>query len=124
MHFPNRVPSSDAIRSFRARHRELAYRASQNVSMARLAADNPKHMGSLKEVILKIQTEFPEVLRDPQKIWNWDETAVCGEYGRKVKCFTSSSSKQGGARLGIKDPGKHLTAGLAVAACGNIASLF
>lgn len=122
--FTNRVPSSDAIRSFRARHRELAYRASQNVSMARIAAENLTHMGSLKEVILKLRNEFPEVLRDPRKIWNWDETAVCGEYGRKVKCFTSSSSKQGGTRLSIRDPGKHLTAGLAVAACGNVAPLF
>ena len=62
--FSNCVPSFDARRSFRARHRELAYRASQNVSMSRLAAENPAHMGSLKEVILQLQEEFPEVLRD------------------------------------------------------------
>ena len=60
--FSNSVLSSDAIRSFRARYRELAYRASQNVSMARLA-----HMDSLKEVIFKLQKEFPGVLKDPQK---------------------------------------------------------
>ena len=67
-----------------------------------------------------LKKQFPEVFSDPGKVWNWDETAVSGAYGRKIRCFTPSSSTHGGARRGVKDPGKHVTAGIAVAACGNI----
>lgn len=122
--FSKGVPSSDAVWSFRACHRELTYRTSQCVSLSRLEAEKPSHIASLRDVIVDLQKPFPVVFLDPRKIWNWDETAVCGEYGRNFKCFTSSLQRQGGSGLGIKDAGKHLTAGLAVTACGNIAPLF
>ena len=38
--FSRGVPSSDAIRSFRARHREITFRTAEQVSSARLAAEN------------------------------------------------------------------------------------
>ena len=41
-----------------------------------------------------------------------------------MRCCTSSKTHSGGARRAIRDAGKHVTAGIAVAACGNIASLF
>ena len=59
---------------------------------------------------------------DPQ-IWNWDETAVCGEYGHETKCVGSSRNNQGGARWEIKDPGEQLTAGIAMSASENVAPL-
>ena len=49
---------------------------------------------------------------------------MSGEYGRKVRCYTSSGTHSGDSRRSIKDAGKHVTAGIAMAACGNIASLF
>ena len=70
--FSNGVPSSDAIRSFRARHMELTFRASEQVSSARLAAQNPTHIGTLKGVIQKLQKKYPGLFSDPRKIWNWE----------------------------------------------------
>lgn len=81
--FRRGVPSPDAIRSFRARHRELAYRVSENVSAARLAAENVSHFGSLHAVLQHVCSEFPEFKMDPKVVWNYDETAVLGEYGKK-----------------------------------------
>lgn len=57
-------------------------------------------------------------------MWKWDQTTISGEYGRKIFCFTSSRSNHGGARRELKEIGKHLTAGIAVAACGKIVPLF
>ena len=44
--FSNGVPSSDAIRSFRARHREMTFPTAEQVSSARLAAEI-KHISGL-----------------------------------------------------------------------------
>lgn len=111
------MPSSDTIRSFRAQYRQFTYRAAKQVPSARLAAQLAAHLGSLKTIIEKLTTEFPDVLSNRRNIWNWNETAASGEYGREVKFFTSSHSTQGGAQRGIKYVGKHLKAGIAVAAC-------
>lgn len=118
------VPSADTIRAFRARNRSLAYRVAENVSNARLSAQTHEHFATLERELRKIEAEDPSLFLDPRRIWNWDETAVSGEYGRKTRCYASSTSNSGGARRSVRDPGKHVTAGLAVAACGNIAPLF
>ena len=49
---------------------------------------------------------------------------MCGEHGHQTECFVSSSSNEGGARRGIKDPDTHLTLGIAVSACRNITLLY
>ena len=122
--FARGLPSPDAIRSFRARNRSLPYRVAENVSSSRLEAENPAHVLTLKLAFEKIEQDHPGIFSDLRRIWNWDETAVSGEYGRKVRCYTSSSTHSGGSRRSIKDAGKHVTAGIAVAACRNIAPLF
>ena len=66
--FSNGVLSSDAIRSFRARHQALTFRAAEKVSSARLAPQNLGHIGTLKIVFQNLKKQFPEVFSDPRKI--------------------------------------------------------
>ena len=122
--YANVLPSPDAIRSFRARNRSLAYRVAENVTTARLAAENLPHISSLKRALQQVEHDYPGIFSEPSRIWNWDETAVLGEYGKKVRCYASATTHSGGARRSIRDSGKHVTAGIAVAACGSIAPLF
>ena len=53
------LPSPDHIRSFRARNRSLAYCVAENVSSARLAAENQSHVLTLKQVFEKVEQEHP-----------------------------------------------------------------
>ena len=122
--YPTGLPSADTVRAFRACNRSLAYRVVEKVSSARLSAQNYAHIAILERELKKIDQDDPTLFLDPRRIWNWDKTAVSGEYGRKVRCYASSNTHHGGARKSIEDPGKHVTAGIAVAACGNIAPLF
>lgn len=62
------VPSPEAICSFRARHRELAFRISESVSAERLAAENVTHFGSLHAVLHNDRTEFPEFRNHPKRV--------------------------------------------------------
>ena len=71
-----------------------------------------------------MEGDYPGIFSEPSRIWNWDATAVMGEYGKKVRCYASAATHSGCARRSIRDSGKYVTAGIAVAACGNIAPLF
>ena len=72
--------------------------AAEKVSSSRIAARNTVHTGTIQTVIQSLQKQFRE--------------------------FTSSNCNHGEARKGVKDPGKHLTAGIAVSVSGNIPTLF
>ena len=62
------LPSLAAIRSFRARNRSLAYRNSENITAARLGAENTSPVATLKEVLLKIGKKHPGILEDPNRL--------------------------------------------------------
>lgn len=122
--FKKGMPSDDALRSFRARNRALTMRKSENVLPVKLAAQNYKHVLTFKSILQRVDREHPGLLKDPERIWNWDETSVLPEFGKLTKCYAPSSSNRGGARVTVKDHGKHVTAGLAASASGRIAPPF
>jgi len=122
--FTNGVPSDAALRSFRARNRSITLRGAENIVGARLAAENYEHVQSLKTVLKEVQEKHPSIFSDPRRVWNWDETSAAAEYGTKLRCYAPASGNQGGARRAAKDHGRHVTAGIAVSAVGDIAPLF
>ena len=63
--YANGLPSSDAIRSFRARNRSLAYRVAENVSSARLAAENQSHIMTLENALKRVEENHPGMFGPP-----------------------------------------------------------
>lgn len=122
--FRQGTPSSDAIRSFRARNRALIYRSAENVLPIRLAAEKYARVKSLKDVLQILLQKRPALFSDPHRTWNWDETSVLAEYGKNIKCFTPANANRGGTKLTIKDHGKHVTDEITVSAAGDVAPLF
>ena len=82
--YEEKLPSPDTIRRFRARNLDLTFRVAGNVSAARLDAENGAHIDSLRITLMQVAKETPGILDDPRRIWNWDETAVLGELGKKL----------------------------------------
>lgn len=123
-HYVTGLPYSDTIRTFRAQNISLAYLVSTNVSYVRLLAQNHNHVTALKISLKKIEEQYSSIFSDRIQIWNRDETAVSGDDGRKVRFFASSYTNSGGSTRSIRDTRKHVTAVIAIAACGNIAHYF
>lgn len=73
------LPSSDTIRRFRARNRDLTFGVAEKVPAPRLDSENGAYIDSLRITLMQVAKENPGILDDPRRIWNWDETAVSGE---------------------------------------------
>lgn len=112
------VPSSEAIYSFRARHREMSSRISGSVSAHRLAAANVSHFGSLHEVLRNKCTQIPEFRNNSKGVWNTMQWKCWKRKGRP-RCYTASQSCSSGTSLTVEDTGKILTPGIAIAADGK-----
>ena len=93
------------------------------VTSAGLSAQNRAHLLTLKTVLTDVDKTYPGLPSDPRKTWNWDEMAILCEYGTTMRCYASASHIHGGARRSVRDSGKHVTSGIAIASCGNIAPL-
>lgn len=82
------------------------------------------HFLTLKTVLKDVDKIYPGLVSDPRKIWNWDETTILYESGKKTRFHASASHNLGVARRSVRDSGKHVTAGITIAACGKISPLF
>ena len=118
--YVNGVPSDEAIRSFRSRHRDLTFRAQENKERVKLHAESVSHIQPFFDIINDIGKNHPGMLTNPNRIWNLDETAVDGRYGKREKVFLSSDSHHGGfvACSTNKASQKHITAVVCVSASG------
>lgn len=81
----NSLPYSDTIRSFRARHRELAYSHQEDKDNAKLKAENYYPYGHLFQMLHRVEVSNPGLLQDPDRVWNMDETSIDAEHGRREK---------------------------------------
>lgn len=124
--FANDLPSDAAIRSFRARHRELTFRAQENKEIANISAENETHIKPFFDIIAGIGERSEGLLSNPNFIWNLDETAVDATFGKKEKVFTSSKSHHGGYKACSTQYAsqKHITAVVCVSASGLCAPPF
>ena len=115
-------PSDDVIRSFRARHRELTFRKSENKEVAKIRGNIYEHVKKYVDVFLIVDKQCPGMRQDPGRFWNMDETSVDVEFGEREKFFTTSASHSGGYNA-VKQGGigKNITAVFAVSAFGLIA---
>lgn len=119
--FPHNTPSNDTIRAFRARHREITYRATENKEVAKLNAERKSHVQPFFDIIADIGGRNEGLLTDGSRIWNLDETSVDFTYGKREKSFTSSGSNHGGFKKckTLYSSNKHISALVAVSAAGH-----
>ena len=118
------APSSAAIRTYRAKNRDITYRRTENKDAAKLRAENHDHIESLAHRLREIATNHGGIFDNPLPIWNLDEMHVDGEFGERVKVFSGSRSHHGGFTAVQKGSGRHMTAVIAAAASGHLAPLF
>ena len=118
--YKNGIPSDEALRSFSCRHLELTFRAQQNKERGKLQAESLSNVQPIFDIINNIGRKNPEILNNPNRIWNLDETAVDATYGKREKVFTSSKNNEGGfiACSTNKASQKHITAVICVSASG------
>ena len=118
--YKNGIPSDEALRSFRSRHRDLTFRAQENKERAKLHAESVSHVQPFFDIINNVGRKTPEMLNNPNRIWNVDETDVDATYGKREKVFTCSKSNHGGfvACSTNKASQKHITAVICVSASG------
>lgn len=124
--FPNVIPSDEAIRNFRARHREITYRAHENKDLSKRRGENYEHVKTYVDVLRHLDRDFPGMLHDGDRVWNMDETSVDIEFGQKLKAFVAANSHHGPAKVSttVSGGGKHVTAVIAISASGLLAPPF
>ena len=78
------------------------------------------HVHPFFDIINNVGKKNPEMLNNPNSIWNLYETAVDATYGKRERVFTSSKSNHGGfvACSTNKASQKHITAVICVSASG------
>ena len=114
------TPSKEAIRSFRARHRDITYRCAENKHTAKLRAENLDHVATFTRALQNVEKDHPTIFNNSDKLWNLDETEICADTGRKIKVFGSSSTHHGGSRAQHGRAGRHVTAVMCCSASGKI----
>jgi len=117
--YKRRLPSSAAVRNFRARHREITLRKGQEKEKAKLLAENPDHARTCEKVLRLVIDKHPHLKMNPEYIWNMDETQIDGKgKTRKMYC-SSSSSSTGFDTTNNGGGGPHVTCVVATSPCGK-----
>lgn len=72
----NKLPSAEAVRSWRTQNRDITYRTAENKEQAKLQAENYEHVPTFVNVLKNIQSQFSGIFLTPERLWNMDETVV------------------------------------------------
>ena len=67
-------------------------------------------------MLRRFEVSNPGLLKDPDRVWNMDETSIDAEHGKREKVYGSSSTHHGGFRNSdnSKGSGRHVTAVIVV----------
>lgn len=119
------LPCMQTLRHWRALNRDVTCRSAENKDITKLAAENYDHVASFSEALSNVEKDFSGIFKDPDRLWNIDETAVSCEFGRKVKVFGPSATHHGGYKASTAAKmNKHITAVVAFSASGRKTPLF
>ena len=123
---PAGFPSSDTIRVWRAKNRDITLRGFENKDRSEVLSERYDHVHTLKLALQSVEAFNPRILGNSDNIWNIDEISVETTFGERYKTFGSSSTNHGGSVMTTESGagGKHVTAVIAVSALGRIAPPF
>ena len=101
-------------------NRDITLRTAENKEQGKLHDENYGHVYTFVQVLKAVQSEFPGIYFEPDRLWNMDETSVSTEFGEKEKVFGASDTHHGGFRsISSNRSNKHITAVVAVFASGR-----
>ena len=118
--FKGTVAGAASLRKFRIDNPDITFRNKVNKEISKQRGESFDHVKTLDGVLQNIFENNPEIARDPNKIWNMDETGIDCEFGTKEKVASSSSSNHSGSRISADGSGTgvHVTCVVAVSASG------
>ncbi len=92
----DRVPSEDAIRAFRARHREITFKNAEKKDRSKFRGESFDHVERFLKMLKDVEKSNPGILSDGGRVWNMDETSISCKIGKRTKGFCSSQTHHGG----------------------------
>ena len=118
--FKGTVAGAASLRQFRVDNPDITFRNKVNKEISKQRGESFDHVKTFEGVLQNIFENNPEIARDPNKIWNMDETGIDCEFGQKEKVASSSSSNHSGSRISADGSGTgvHVTCVVAVSASG------
>lgn len=90
------IPSMDALRSWRAKNRDISYRKEENNSAAKLRDECLDHVATIAIALQEIEEKHGVIFHDADRVWNMDETSICTEAGKVVKVLSGVHNHHGG----------------------------
>lgn len=118
--YDGNIPSMAALRSWRARNRQVTLRKGENKDAAKLAAESYEHVKTFATALKSVAAANPGIFNDPDRLWNMDETEIDASNGKVTKVFGSSQTNRGGFRKSLKTgSGRHMTLVVAISASGR-----
>ena len=85
--YNNGLPSHEAVRAFRSKHRQISFRSHERKDLAKVKGENYEHVDTFFRILEGVEHDIQGILRNGDRLWNMDETAVDTEYGKKPVSF-------------------------------------
>ena len=82
--YNNGLPSHEAVRAFRSKHRQLSFRSHERKDLAKVKGENYEHVDTFFRILEGVEHDIPGILQNGDRLWNMDETAVDTEYGKNA----------------------------------------
>ncbi len=79
------VPYEDAVRAFRARHREITFKNAKKNCRSKCRRESFDHVEGLFTMLKDVEKSNPGILSDGDRLWNVYETRVSCEFGKRTK---------------------------------------
>ncbi|CDF32200.1 unnamed protein product [Chondrus crispus] len=83
----------------------ITFRKSENKENAKVKGENFEHVQSYARALRQVDNENPGIFEDGDRFFNLDETAVNGEFGKRVKVFGSADTHHGGFSVSSANSG-------------------
>ncbi len=98
----NGVSCDDAIQAFRARHRELTFRNSENKDKAKIREENCSHVEGFFKALKEVERSNPGILSDADRIWNIDEKRKDNRSDKKSQKKAKKAHQKGESHKSVK----------------------
>lgn len=92
--FHSGLPSHAWIRSFRAHHKELSFRAFQPKDIAKADAEHPNHVKMYQKAFQNIENVHSDIFKSANLFYNSDKVNVRKAWGEKEKVLEASGKNR------------------------------
>lgn len=116
------LPSTDFVRTWRSRHRELTFTAGEDRRrLIKLHGDSISHATTFANALEAARASSPDIFDSPARLWNLDETDCCAGLNRRRVSLQSALKQPAMASSTAAEKESHVSAVMAISAAGHIA---